>query len=177
MKHLLTSIFFLAFSLTTFAQVDEYSEEVKKCINSNRTVAYYETVVDEMFGMLKDQYASQNVPDDVWNELESLKPNAISELSQMIVSAYRGHFSLKDVKNMNNLYENTHAGQTMFVSPKDLTDDDRKVLDEFYKSKTGQKIIGSQDSMNKSLSQISEIWSSDLYKMVVGKLEEKGFKM
>ncbi|MFD2824130.1 DUF2059 domain-containing protein [Lacinutrix iliipiscaria] len=176
MKSILTLIITFIISTASFAQVDAYSEDVKKCIKSNGTVDYYENVVDQLFTMLEKQYASQNVPVSVWDELKLLKKESLEELSQMMVSAYRGHFSHQDVKNMNALYS-TQAGQNMFKDASALTEADKEALTEFYRSETGQKITGSQDSMNESMSKISEIWSSDLYRTIVNKLSEKGFNL
>ncbi len=180
MKNILT--FLLAFIVTTmsFSQedvvVDEYSEDVKLCLKNNGTYNYYDGVVDSMFTHLKQQFESQNVPDAAWVELESIKPDTLDELGQMVVSAYRGHFNHQDVKNMNALYKTT-AGKKMINSETELTEGDKVALNEFYKSETGQKIVGSQDSVNASMMQITEIWSADLYKNVLAKLSEKGFKL
>ena len=179
MKNILT--FFLALVVTSmsFAQdavVDEYSEDVKLCLKNNGTYNYYDGVVESMFTHLKQQFESQNVPNEVWTELEAIKPDTLDELGQMVVSAYRGHFTHEDVKNMNALYKTT-AGKKMINTETALTEGDKVALNEFYKSETGQKIVGSQDSMNASMMQITEMWSADLYKSVLAKLSEKGFNL
>ena len=164
----------------SFAQdnvvVDEYSEDVKLCLKNNGTYNYYDGVVDSMFTHLKEQFASQKVPVEVWTELEAIKPDTLDELGQMVVSAYRGHFTHQDVKNMNALYKTT-AGKKMINSQTALTEGDKVVLNEFYKTETGQKIVGSQDSMNASMMQITEMWSGDLYKSVLAKLSDKGYNL
>ena len=175
MKNIITLICFLVVANLGFAQVDAYSEDVKKCIKSNGTIAYYENVVDQMFTMLEEQFESQNVPAKVWTEVKAEKTDAMDELAQMIVSAYRAHFTHEDVKNMNALYA-TKAGQNMF-KPEELSEGDKVVLKEFYASETGQKIVNSQDSMNASMSNISEMWSKDLYQGVISKLSEKGYNL
>ena len=81
----------------------------------------------------------------------------------------------EDVKKMNALYA-TKAGQNMF-KPDALSEGDKVVLKEFYASETGQKIVNSQDSMNASMSNISEMWSKDLYQAVISKLSEKGYNL
>jgi len=180
MKKIFT--FFLALIVTmSSAQdkeiaVDEYSEDVKLCLKNNGTYNYYDGVVDSMFTHLKEQFVDQKVPEEVWAELEGIKAETLDELGQMIVSAYRGHFNLQDLKNMNALYGTT-AGKRMINSETELTEGDKAVLSEFYKSETGQKIVGSQDSMNASMMQITEMWSADLYKSVLAKLSEKGFEL
>ena len=176
MKKIYTLVIALIVTTATFAQVDAYSEDVKKCIKSNGTYEYYENVVDQMFSMLEQQYASQNVPAAVWSELKGLKAESLDELSQMVVSAYRGHFTHQDVKNMNALYA-TKAGQNMFKKAENLTEGDKVALTEFYRSDTGQKITGSQDSMNDSMSKISEMWSSGFYRTIIEKLSEKGYNL
>lgn len=180
MKNIFTFLLALIITTMSFSQedvvVDEYSEDVKLCLKNNGTYNYYDGVVDSMFTHLKQQFESQNVPDSVWVELESLKPDTLDELGQMVVSAYRGHFNHQDVKNMNALYKTT-AGKKMINSATELTEGDKVALNEFYKSETGQKIVGSQDSVNASMMQITEIWSADLYKNVLAKLSEKGFNL
>ena len=180
MKYILT--FFIACIITTmsFSQdglvVDKYSEEVKLCLKNNGTYNYYDGVVDSMFSNLKQQFSNHNVPDDVWADLEKIKPDTLDELGQMIVSAYRGYFNHQDVKNMNALYLTT-AGKKMINSQTELNEGDKVVLNEFYKSETGQKIVGSQDSINASMMQITEMWSAVLYKNVIAKLSDQGFSL
>ncbi|WP_299890774.1 hypothetical protein [uncultured Lacinutrix sp.] len=175
MKNIATLILFLTFSITSFAQVDDYSVAVKKCITSNGTMAYYDDVMEQMYDMLKVQFKAENVPDTLWAEVRKGKKVAMDELAQMIVSAYKGHFTLKDVKNMNALYA-SQAGKNMFKKDA-LTESDKVALGEFYKTDTGRKITGSQDSMNDAMSKISEMWSSDVYRGVIALLSEKGYNL
>lgn len=175
MKRIITLICFLVIGTTAFAQQDSYSKDVKRCIKSNGTIVYYQGVVDQMFSMLENQFESKKVPADVWAELKDEKAESIDDLSSMIVSAYRAHFTHKDVQNMNALYQ-TNAGKNMF-KPKALSEGDKIILKEFYQSDTGQKIVSSQDSMNASMTDVSTVWSSNLYKNVIAKLSKKGFDL
>ncbi len=176
MKKFLTFILLVSLSTLTFAQTDPYSEDVKVCIKSNGTYDYYADVVDQMFTMLKEQYSAKSVPMSLWKELEDTKSESMEELSQMLVSAYRGYFSHDDVKKMNVLYQ-SKTGRTMIKDAQSLTEGDKVVLESFYESDTGKKILGSQEDMNKLMSKISEMWSSDMYRNVVAKLTEKGFSL
>jgi len=175
MKKIFSLVLLLTVSMTSFAQVDAYSEDVKKCVRSNGTLAYYENVMDQMYEMLSVQFKDKQVPETVWTEIKSGKAAAIDELAQMIVSSYRGHYTHQDVKNMNALYA-SQAGKNMFKKEA-LTEGDKIILAEFYASDTGQKILGSQDSMNDSLSKISELWSSDVYRGVISILSNKGYTL
>jgi len=180
MKKRILPFLFLIMTAISVAQsetiTDPYSDEVKTCLIGNGTRAYYSNVVDQMFKMLEKQYASQNVPTTVWDELKGVKSETLDELSQMVVSAYRGHFTLQDVKNMNALYA-SEAGKRMFTQPNTLTEANKVEVNTFYQTETGQKIISSQESVNKIMTQVSEMWSSDLYQSVVGKLSEKGYNL
>lgn len=181
MKNIFTLLLFLTFSATSFAQVEDvdavdyFSEDVKKCIKNNGTMTYYEDVMEQMYEMLKVQFKDAKVPDTIWAEVKKGKKAAMDELAQMIVSAYRGHFTHEDVKKMNILYA-SKAGKNMF-NKKTLSEEDKVVLNEFYNTETGQKILGSQDSMNEIMSKISEIWSSDVYRGVIEMLSEKGYNL
>lgn len=175
MKNILSLFLLLTVSVSGFAQVDAYSEDVKKCVRSNGTLAYYENVMDQMYQMLATQFKDKKVPESVWTEVKKGKSTAIDELAQMIVSAYRGHYTHQDVKNMNALYA-SQAGKNMFKKDA-LSEGDKMILAEFYASDTGQKITGSQDSMNESLSKIAEMWSSDVYRGVISMLSEKGYTL
>ncbi|MGB2685158.1 MAG: DUF2059 domain-containing protein [Olleya sp.] len=173
MKKIIALVCFLAIGTVSIAQNDQYSKDVKTCIQSNGTITYYEGVIDQMFTMLEEQFKSQDVPAAVWKDLKKVKPDAMDDLAVMIVSAYKAHFTHDDVKNMNALYK-TKAGKNMF-KPEALTEGDKIILKEFYQSDTGQKIVSSQDSMNASMSDISVMWSGDLYKSMIAKLSEKGY--
>ena len=175
MKKVFTVLLFLSVSLTSFAQVDAYSEDVKKCVKSNGTMSYYNDVMDQMYQMLKVQFTDENVPDAIWAEIKEGKPAAMDELAQMIVSAYKGLFTHQDVKNMNALYA-SKAGKNMFKNDA-LTEGDKVVLNDFYKTETGQKIVGSQDEMNGAMSKIAELWSSQTYRGVIAQLSEKGYNL
>lgn len=176
MKTFLSLALVLFVSTASISQTDQYSEDVKTCIKQNGTYDYYADVVDQMFTMMKQQYAAKKVPTDVWKELELEKSASMDELSQMLVSAYRGYFSHDDIKKMNALYK-SEAGQTMVNDAQNLTEADKAALGLFYESDTGQKILSSQKDMNKLMSKISEMWSSDMYRQVVSKLSEKGFTL
>jgi hypothetical protein len=165
----------LIVSASSFAQEDTYNEDVKKCIISNGTMTYYEDVMEQMYEILKVQFTDAQVPDTVWAEIKKGKPAAMDELAQMIVSAYRGHYTHKDVKNMNALYT-SKAGKNMFKKD-GLTEGDKMILNEFYETETGQKILGSQDSITEALSKISEMWSSSVYRGVISQLSDKGYNL
>ncbi len=176
MKKIIALICFLAITTSGFSQTDKYSQDVETCIENNGTIKYYEEkVIDGMFNHLKTTFESQNVPDEVWKELREGDEVALDDLIVMIVSAYKAHYTQEDVINLNKLYS-TKAGKRM-IDGGDLTEGDQIILKEFYQSDTGQKVMSSQDSMNTSLSEITQLWSGNLYQSVLAKLSEKGFNI
>ena len=145
-------------------------------IKRNGVHKYYANVVDEMFTMLKQQYASKNVPEAVWKDMESVKKLEMDELSQMLVSAYRGYLSHKDVQELNAMYY-TEAGKTMIFDSQNLTDEHRRELSGFYNTETGQTLLAAQPEIDKLMSKISELWSSSMYRNVVKRLADRGFTL
>lgn len=176
MKKLLLIITLLLTTSMSFSQTDVYSEDIKTMIKRNGVHTYYANVVDEMFAMLKKQFASKNVPEDVWTDMEDVKKLEMDELSQMLVSAYRGYLSHKDVQELNAMYY-TEAGKTMVFDAQNLSDDHRRELSGFYNTETGQKLLTAQPEIDKLMSKISEMWSSSMYKNVVKRLADRGFTL
>jgi len=174
-KLLVIALLFLTTSIT-FAQTDAYSEDIKTMIKKNGVYDYYSNVVDQMFTMLKRQYASKNVPDDVWEDIMSVKKIEMNELNKMMVSAYRGYLNHKDVQKLNAMY-NTKAGKMMVSDAQNLTEDQRRELSEFYGTETGQVLLSSQEEIDKLMSKISEMWSSSMYRNVVKRLADRGFTL
>lgn len=176
MKKVLAILALFLASSTAFTQTDAYSNDVKTMIQRNGVHAYYAQVVDEMFDMLKKQYASKNVPDSVWKDMEAVKQLEMDELSQMLVSAYRGYLSHNDVQELNAMYY-TEAGKTMVFDAQNLTDAHRRQLSGFYNSETGKTLLTAQPEIDKLMSKISEMWSSSMYRNVVKRLADKGFTL
>jgi len=67
----------LSFSLLVTAQTESYVAEVDSALKNNGTITFYDNTLDKLFGLLKQNYASQNVPDSVWKEFEAIKPLAL----------------------------------------------------------------------------------------------------
>ena len=164
----------LVFSLLATAQTETYATEVDAALRNNGTVAYYDNVLDRLFTMLKENYASQNVPEKVWKELEAVKPLALNNLVELVTQAYLPLFTEDDVKNMNAFYS-TDLGKGMFTKQK-LSPEESKALEVFYQTETGNKIVINQETLKASMQNISQNWSGSLYLQMIDNLEAKGFK-
>lgn len=171
MKYILL-LFCLSFSTVSLSQ-NETTNNMEAYLEANGTTSYYASVVDRMFDFLKKEYESQNVPDEVWNELEAVKTGAIKDITEMIGQVYEGHFSSAEINALMAFY-NTETGKKI-TSKTELTSEDIQRRDIFYTSGLGQKISESTASLNNVLQKMTQSWSADLFKLVAHKLEEKGF--
>ncbi|WP_010522118.1 DUF2059 domain-containing protein [Aquimarina agarivorans] len=167
-------VLFFIISLQSIAQQPTLTESVTQYLNINGTTEQYEHAVSSLLVMLKQQYASKNVPDTVWDELSQHKPTAINQIKAMLVSAYRSHFDQVEINDMIDFYK-TPTGQQMIKDQTKLTQEDRDKMSFFYNSPTGKKILDESDALNKSVSEISENWSRGLYKSMTALLAEKGY--
>ncbi len=179
-KHQLMKVFAVVFALFTtsflIAQTDPFVEDTKHYLAINGTEAHYSEAVDQMFELLRKQYATNKVPESVWEELQKEKPGALEDLKSMMVSAYRAYFSHDDIKKIIEVFESPAGRQTVKDATK-LTEDQKVYINNFYNSDTGQKVIAAQEDLNRVALEISEVWSGSLYKSMVAKLKRKGYEM
>jgi len=172
-KKLLIALLFIT-SFSSIAQEETFHQEVLRYLNINGTADQYTNATSGLFDLLKQQYSSKNVPSDVWTELEGEKPQAVNRVLNMLVSAYRGSYGKEDIQNMLAFFE-TSTGKQLLLDKTSLNADQQKEAATFYNSATGQKILESEQEIGKNISEISEIWSRDLYRSMVDKLAEKGY--
>lgn len=171
-------VFFLFLSISGImvAQERTYHQEVLEYLVINGTANQYSNATTGLFDLLKKQYASSNVPVTVWAELEGEAPKAVDRILNMLVSAYRGSYSQQNIQEMSAFYS-TAAGKQILTDRSGMTDAQKNEAAQFYNSPTGQVILDSEEKIGKNISEISEIWSRDLYRMMVDKLAEKGYTM
>jgi hypothetical protein len=175
MKKLLIAIFILT-SFSTYAQEVSYHEVALKYLQTNGTAKQYEGAIDQLFGLLKQQYAGQNISEDMWKSLRSDSSSEVDRILNMLVSAYRGTYEKDDLVNMLAFYE-TDTGRQLLTDKTALDYEQRKEASVFYNSPTGQKILTSEQEIGSRVGEVSEIWSRDLYRNITDKLAEKGFTL
>jgi len=164
--------FCLLIPALSFSQTS-VNEGMKTYLNANGTVNYYSSVVDRMFDFLKKEYEAQDVPENVWNDLTIVKNDAVSEITELIIQSYEGHFSQDEMKTMLAFYDTDTGKKILFKE--DLNPEDVKQRDVFYASALGQKIAASSASLNNVMQKLTQEWSAQLFKDVKHKLEEKGY--
>ena len=171
----LTTVFLL-FALSTMAQKTSYVQDTMKYLELNGTSKQYDQAVDQLFVMLKQQYATASIPDDVWADLKTVKPQELMKIKSLLVSAYRGNFSQEEVQEMIEFYDSP-AGRQLVTDPTAMSQEQKDAYALFTGSETGKKITARKESLSRMVSEVSELWSRDLYKNITGKLQSKGYTM
>ena len=174
-KKLLFALFFLC-SLQFNAQESSYHEDVLRYLTMNGTANQYSAAIDQLFDLLGKQYQDQNVSNEVWSELKKDTSPQVNRILNMLVSAYRGTYEHEDIKNMIAFYK-TPTGKQLLADKTALDYEQQKTASVFYNSPTGQKILTSEQQIGRSVGEVSEIWSRDLYRGLIDKLAEKGYVM
>ena len=173
MKKLLMFVFIFT-SLSMSAQEVSYHELALKYLQTNGTAVQYEGAIDQLFGLLKQQYAGKNISEATWAGLRTDSSGEVNRVLNMLVSAYRGTYEKEDLVNMLAFYD-TGAGKQLLEDRTKLNKEQREEAAGFYNSPTGQKILSSEQFVSSRVSEVSELWSRDLYRNVTDKLAEKGF--
>ncbi len=153
---------------------DPYVDDVKHYLTINGMEAQYSVAIDQMFVMLKQQYKDAGVLEETWAELEAKKPDALEDVKGMMVSAYRGYFDREDIQNLIVFFE-SEATKQRAADPTQLTEAQKEYLSNFFNSKTGAKLIASQESLTNMVGEISQVWSGTMYQNMVNALKERGY--
>ena len=158
------------------AQTRNFQQDVMYYLSINGTEQQYNGAYDEMFNLFKKQFAKAQVPDAIWQELKTTqKAGAMYGIKSLLTSAYRKHFTHTNIKEMIRFYE-TDVAKRLIEDPKKLIEEDRKIVGKFYQSAVGQKINETRAALADDISQLSVIWSGDLYKSTLTQLNEKGYR-
>jgi len=171
------NIILLLVCITTFgiqAQEATYQQDVIKYLEMNGTTEQYSGAIDQLFELLKRQYASQNIDSATWIALRDEAQSETGKIKALLVSAYRGTYEHEDIKNLIAFYE-TPTGKQLLTDQTALDDNQQNMAAAFYNTDTGQKVISKRQEISRSVSEVSEFWSRDLYRKMVDKLAEKGY--
>ncbi|MFT5863436.1 MAG: hypothetical protein ACI828_002095 [Flavobacteriales bacterium] len=176
MSKKLLFILILFSNVGLFAQEANYKQDVLQYLELNGTTEQYSGAIDQLFELLKRQYASHEIDAEVWNTLRDESQGEIGRMKAMLVSAYRDTYAQDDIKNLISFYK-TGAGKQLLRDQSAMTDSQRNDASFFYNSPTGQKVINSKDDISRSVAEVSELWSRDLYTSMIDKLTAKGYIM
>lgn len=148
MKKLVTAILFiLLINTSSFGQSsNEYSKTLKHMFEISGTEKSYQSAIEQMFTMFKQQYPS--VPSNVWEDLKKeFSKTSLDDLTKMLVPVYSKH----------------------------LTVDDLKQLIEFYQTPVGKKFAKKTPLIMKESIQVGQEWGMKIGQDFKQKMEEKGY--
>ena len=165
---------FFTFCYSTLAQDDTFQEDIITYLNSNGTRDQYSDAYDNMFDVLKKQFAVSNVPDSVWKDLQKDKEKSMDDIVNFLSFAYRNHFSHDEINTMNEFFS-TDAAKQMMNDPSQLTEEQNEKVSAFYTGDLGRKIEEKRPDLTKDIGEISEHWSRDLFAAKMKSLIEKGY--
>lgn len=169
---------YLLFLVITVASAQEtsYADDAMKYLELNGTTKQYDEAVDQLFVMLKQQYSAANIPSTIWTDFEAQKPKELHKIKSLLVSAYRSSFSQEELKEMIAFYD-TPAGRQLVADPTAMTDAQKDAFTLFGQTPTGQRIEQQQETLSRMVSEVSELWSRDLYKDITAQLKSKGYEL
>lgn len=171
MKKIYTILFLMCASFS-FSQED-LNKDMQTYLSNNGTLGYYAQVVDRMFNFLKNEYEGQQVPQELWEELASIKPEALNNITQSIIQSYNTHFSNEELSEMLRYYNSEVSKKANSGEP--LSNEEMKLQETFAESALAKKIVKSTESLNNVLKNLTQEWSAQLFIDVQAKLKAKGF--
>ena len=173
--HLFLTLFF-SVSFMVGAVAQNFQEKLGEYLLINGTHTQYSNAYDQMYTMLQQKNAFQEVPAELWESLQATKEEDVSGILNLLTSAYQKHFTEGDITEMLGFYQ-SEAGRQLVVDANNLTEAQRAEANGFFGSATGQKIAAVQKELTADVSQISEFWSRDLFKATLIKLAAKGYHL
>ncbi|NNK82341.1 MAG: DUF2059 domain-containing protein, partial [Flavobacteriaceae bacterium] len=153
-------LFLLFISSFSWSQA-AIDNDLKTYLSNNGTLGYYAQVVDKMFEFLKQEYKDQQVPEALWTELTSVKPEALNDITQSIIQSYKSHFTNEELTNMLAYY-NSEASKKA-NSGLVLSEDEQQKRDAFLDSALSKKINESSASLNNVIKNLTQEWSMQLF--------------
>ena len=125
---------------------DEYKRTLKKMLDAAGSEATFDSAIKQMLGMFKGQY--QNVPDDVWVELENeMLKISMDDLVEMLTPVYAKHLSVADLN---------------------------KII-EFYQTPVGKKYAEKTPLITQESMQVGQEWGMKMGQRFQEKMKEKGY--
>lgn len=173
-KFLLGLLFFCV-TISSFSQQKSFQEEVLNYFQLNGTEKQYDTAIDQMFVLLKNQYGNQQVPENVWKDLQKEKSIMLQDIKERLVPAYQVNFTKNDIQELIVFYS-SETGKQLVNDPTGLSETQKTKYSDFLNSTIGQKVRSQGSRIGQMVTEVSETWSRSLYENIVEKLGAKGYR-
>lgn len=139
--------FFIMLGVYSQAQNTNYDKDVKHFIEINGTIGQYNSAVDQLLLLFKEQYKDADVKEEVWKEVQSKALGSLDGLANDLVVVYKKFFTHAEIKELNSFY-------------------DKEVI---------QKFIANVELLTEASQDPSIVWSRNLYNQLTDFLYEKGY--
>mgnify|MGYP003638561016 FL=1 len=164
------SVLVFIVSLASCAQETTFSEDVMSYIKNNGTSKQYEYAYDELLSMLENQYPKTEENSKGWDYMNSSKEKYVTEILTLLAPVYEKNFTHEEIKKMNVFY-NSEAGKQLVTGSAQMTENQKKEVNDFYATTVGKKIMEKQPILASEISKVSEGWSRDLYETALSMLK------
>jgi len=161
---------FLAFSLQGLAQETNIEAKVAVYLDSNKSLNQYSYAYDQLLGMLEKNYPESAANKEGWTYLKNNKRKSVAKMKAMLIPVYTAHFDEVEINKMTNFYK-SDTGKQLINDRSKMTEEQKVILNTFFNTNLGKKIIEKQPILTSEIGTISENWSRDLYEVAVSLLK------
>ena len=165
--------FFFIFSINSSAQIDQYQSDIVKLLNCNGTIEKYDFEYKKTLTWLRVRIAAENTPLSFWNSFRETKKESLNELIAIQAFAYRKYFSHDEIKVLLNFYSSSAA--TKLMKNKEVTSEEKALIDNFNESKLANKIDSISEDFEKDTEKIAREWKKELFAKGMGALAKAGY--
>ena len=155
-----------------WGQTDDFHREIMEMMALKGDEVTASVSFHEVFPKLQRNFANKKIEPEVWQELQNDEAEQVNEYLAQGAFAYRQFLSREEVRSLSNFYA-SDAGQK-YTMQQGLGSKDQKLVDQFFKTQAGQKIIEKSDSIALALDQIKKEWSETLFKKKMRQLIKGG---
>jgi len=174
MRGFFLTLFFVSF-FSVSSQVDDYQQDIINYLNVNGTKQQYSSAYDNMFDVLRKQIVKKEIPTEYWEKFTTEgKEESLDELISFLSFAYRKHFTQAEINEMKAFYV-TDAAQKMITHSPNLSEEDNKVIEDYFNSDISKKVESKRAELTKDISEISSEWSRDLFGKKMSMLVKAGY--
>lgn len=164
---------FLAICSLVNAQVDDFQKEIIDYLDINGTREQYSIAFYELFPVLERNFKNKEIPEEAWEELQQDEEAQIDDIVSRLTFAYRKYFTREDIAIMNEFYS-SEVGQKV-VSDYALTEEENAVFQEYLDSDVSKKYEKNRKELTKDIEKISTEWSRELFGTKIQQLVKGGY--
>lgn len=177
MKSTRFSTLLIIVMFSAFAKAQSYQSLMLEFLQVNGTQAEYSKAYDDMITMLQNASKDQNIPQEVWSELEANKNGSLAQFNGILTSEYRAIITDKEQLQELVTFFKTPAGAQLAKEPSKMTTTQSEEFNTFKQTAAGKAYFDNLDKINAAKTRTSEYWSSSLFCTTAKALKDKGYSL